>query len=253
MRISLCCTIYDRPINVIDTVFASLREQSHDEFIIVLDGTPPQLAEYIKNWWRGDDRTRFVSVMRPPGWRSPVKAWNRGYRMVTGDYLYCFSSETVQAAGNLAKMRALLEAEPQTLVFGKAECSCGPAGKEVDWGGTAPGNLLCDSYHPRPLGFIWAGPMKQVREIGGWDEAFDAGYWYDEADFFFRLWRTGLNFAFDDSVSGTHLHHERPELTLAGTRKNAAYQMWKHGSMDPLGQAAKYMSQTPGRTVWRHP
>lgn len=249
MKLSAVITLYERPISALDVVFESMRNQTHDEFLIVLDRSPLQLADYCKKWWRGDSRTRFVEVIGEPGWRSPVKAWNAGYRHVTGDALYCFSSETVQAAGNLAKARSMLEAEPGTLVFGKAECSCGPQGSEVNWGGTAPGNLLCDSYHPRPLGFIWAAMRDKVQE---WDERFDSGFWHDEADMFYRLWRSGLDFAFDDSISGTHLHHERPELTQVGIRTNAAYMMWKHGSLDPLNQSPKLVTQTPGRTVWRH-
>lgn len=255
MRLSVCITLNDREVPVLDTVFESMRDQAHDEFIIVLDRTPEPLAEYVRNYWRGDARTRFVEVAGPPGWRSPVKAWNRGYEAVTGDALYCFSSETVQAAGNVAKAKALL-AEYPACYFGKCECSCGPNGREVDWGGTAPGSLLCDAYHPRPLGFIWWAPMGNVRGAGGWDEAFDAGYWYDESDWFLRLWRTGLDFVFDDSVSGTHLHHERPVLDTpegqAGIQSNAAYMVRKWGHLNPLHNTLRRIERRPGRTEWRH-
>jgi hypothetical protein len=256
MKLSALITLNDRDISVMDTVFDSMRYQDHDEFVIVLDRTPPPLAEYVRRWWSGDSRTRFVTIDGAPGWRSPVEAWNAGFRAVTGDFVYAFSSETVQRSQNLEHACALLAAEPRTLIFGKAECSCGPYGHEVNWNGTAPGNLLCDSEHPRPLGFIWAGPIDNVRRIGGYDEAFAAGFWYDDNDFFYQLWRSGLDFAFDDSVSGIHLHHERPGLATpdgqAGIQRNASYILAKHCTPDPLGGIKKRIEFAPGRCVWRH-
>ena len=256
MGLSACITINDRDVSVLDTVFDSMRAQTHDEFIIVLDRTPAPLADYCRRWWRDDERTRFVEVKGAQGWRSPVKAWNAGYAAVTGDLLYCFSSETVQAPGNVEKARAILASEPKSVVFGKAECSCGPWGQEVNWNGTAPGNLLCSAEHPRPLGFIWAAPMAPVREIGGWDEEFDRGLWYDETDFFFQLWRTGLDFIFADSIGGTHLHHERPVLATAegaaATHLNAAYLLRKYGTLAPLAPSAIREVREAGRTVWKH-
>lgn len=256
MKISICFTINDRPVPVLDTVFGSLRDQTHDECVVVLDRTPEPLAAYIRNYWRADARTRFVEIAGEPGWRSPVKAWNAGFSALTGDAIYAFSSETVQAAGNVEKARAMLLAEPTTLVFGRCECSCGPQGSEVNWGGLAPGNLLCSAEHPRPMGFIWASRLAPLRVIGGFDTAYDAGLWYDESDLFYRLWRQGLDFAFDDSISGTHLHHERPVLNTpdgqTAIQRNAMYTTWKHGCLNPLDNVLRRVESRPGRTVWRH-
>ena len=252
MKLSACITINDRSIDTLRRVFDSMRDQKHDEFVIVLDAAKREVMDYTCTYWSGDPRSKFVVVEREPGWRSPVKAWNRGYAKVTGEILYCFSSETVQAAGNIEKARRLVE-QTNAVVFGKAECSCGPEGREVEWGGTAPGNLLCDAAHPRPLGFIWAAPMTAVYAIGGWDEEFDKGYWHDETDFFLRMWRTGLNFVFDDSISGTHLHHDRPHLTQEGINRNTNYMIAKHGMVNPLTSVLRLESRQPGRTTWLHP
>lgn len=257
MKISAVITLNERDINVCDTVFASMREQDHDEFVIVLDRTPAPLAEYVKRWWKDDTRTKFVELAGEPGWRSPVKAWNAGFAALTGDFVYAFSSETVQRSQNVEHARALLASEPRTLIFGKAECSCGPYGQEVNWNGTAPGNLLCDSEHPRPLGFIWAGPLDSVRRIGGYDERFAEGFWHDDSDFFIRMWRDGLDFAFDDSVSGIHLHHERPGLATlegqVGIQRNTHLILSKWGTVDPIGAyVQKRLEYGAGRCVWRH-
>jgi hypothetical protein len=258
MRLSACITINARSATDLELVFDSMRDQAHDEFIIVLDAPTPDIAHYCRTYWEDDQRTVFMPIDRPPGWRSPVKAWNVGYSRVTGDLLYCFSSETVQQPGNVAKAKAMLEQEP-AVIFGKAECSCGPDGQEVYWGGTAPGNLLSNAAHPRPLGFIWAAPMPNVRKMGGWDETFDRGLWFDESDFFYRLWRTGLNFVFDDAIAGTHLHHARPGLETpegkAAIQTNLAYITAKLGSTNPIADLPKIISANPthpGRTVWKH-
>ena len=138
----------------------------------------------------------------------------------------------------------------------RSDRSCGPAGQEVNWGGTAPGNLFCDAAHPRPLGFIWAGPMHQVRTVKGYDETFAEGFWYDDNDFFLRLWNSGLNFLFDDTISGTHLHHDRTTLNTpagqAGIQKNANYMIRKHGTLSPWPSIMKIVQYGEGRTSWSH-
>jgi hypothetical protein len=256
MKLSALITIHDRDISVMQTVFESMRDQTHDEFVIVLDRTPNALVDFIRTWWTDDPRTRFVEIDGPKGWRSPVLAWNAGFAAVTGDHLFAFSSETVQKAGNVERVRAWLEREPKSIVFGKAECSCGPGGREVDWGGTAPGNLLVDAAHPRPLGFIWAGPMANVRQVGGMDDGFADGLWFDDDDFYFRLWQTGLDFAFDDAISGIHLHHERPVLdTRAGQAaiaRNQTLILRKHGTVRPISAVQRRVEFGINRTIWRH-
>lgn len=255
MKISACITLHEREVSVLDTVFGSMKDQDHDEFVIVLDRTHPDLAGYCEDYWAGDKRVKFVKIVGDPGWKSPVAAWNAGFGAVTGDHVYCFSSETVQSPGNVELARVWLALGP-TVVQGKAECSCGPNGKEVEWMGTAPGNLLCDAAHARPLGFIWAGPMDVVRRIGGYDMAFDAGLWHDDTDFFLRVWRTGLDFIFDDRISGTHLHHERPVLStpegIAKTQRNLRLILAKHGTANPWGSLPKLVRAEPGLTVWSH-
>jgi hypothetical protein len=263
MKLSVCLTINDRPIPVLEQVFDSLKNQAHDELVIALDRTPVILADWIIETWKGDPRVAYADLDGPTGWLSPVKAWNAAFAKVTGDVLYCFSSDTVQKEGNVNRARLDLtwfkcgkEEVYPAVIHGSASCSCGPQGQEVNWGGTAPGNLLCDAAHPRPLGFIWAAPASAVKQIGGYDEAFSAGYWHDDDDFFLRLWRTGLDFIFDDSLSGIHLHHDRPVLSTPegqeAIRKNAEYMTWKHGTLQPLSQVYRITEMKPGRTTWRH-
>lgn len=255
---SIIITINERDVSVLQTVFKSVRVQleAHDEFIIVLDRTPAPLAEYVKNYWHGNAQVVVVERDGPPGWRSPVKAWNAGFERVSKPFIYAFSSETTQNDGNFERARTLLVNNPRVLLFGKTECTCGPYGTEVNWNGTAPGNLLCDSDHPRPLGFIWAGPTDAIKAVGGYDENFYEGYWFDDNDFYARLWNDGLDFAFDDSIAGNHIHHERPDIGTIngqmGIERNRLYMMHKWGCLDPMANMAKKVEYDKGRTIWRH-
>lgn len=261
MRLTAILTLYDRPISVVEQVFDSLQGQAWDQLVIVFDQTPIILADYCLEYWEKNRKVDFVDAPdREPGWYSPVKAWNAGFRASGCEGLYCLSSETVQAPGNLQRAKDILSEFPKPVVLhGKVECSCGPEGIEVTWTDGSPGNLFSDAAHPRPLGFIWAGPRKQVLDIGGYDENFSSGFWHDDTDFFFRLWRCPLDFIFDDSISGTHLHHERPTLSSPqgrqGIQKNSEYLLSKYGSMDPwsLGRFHEMaVGRKNGRTVWRH-
>lgn len=255
MTVSVCITINRRSEKDLAVVFESMEKQAHDEFVVVLDRPEREIQDYCRKRLSDDSRVKFVEVDGPPGWRSPVTAWNRGFDAVTGDVVYCFSSETVQQPGNVSRAVKLLS-NMDTVVHGKAECSCGPQGQEVNWGGTAPGNLLCDAAHPRPLGFIWAAPMAKVTEIGGYDTKFADGFWFDDNDFFYRLWATGLDFVFDDKVYGFHLHHDRPDLDTPrgqeGIQRNQRYMLEKHGLLDPWNTLEKATILDEGQTIWRH-
>ena len=255
MKLSALMTINSRETPVLDAVFGSLRGQPFDELVIVLDRSPSEVEEHVRGWWKDDKRVVYAVIEGSPGWRSPVPAWNRAFATMTGDHLYAFSSEVVHAPQNIEVARRLLAASPNSLVFGKASCSCGPEGREVNWGGMAPSNLLVDAAHPRPLGFIWAGPVANVRRVGGMDPEFAKGLWYDDDDFFYRLWQSGLDFIFTDEISGVHLHHERPVLATpegqALIARNAAYMLAKHGSLHPLVAVPRLLA-APGETRWMH-
>jgi hypothetical protein len=257
MKLSVLMTINERPTPVLDAVFSSLRDQPFDELVIVLDRSPEEIGRHCRKYWDGDERVIYPHIAGKPGWQSPVPAWNRAFGAATGDHLFAFSSEVVHAPQNLAVARRLLAENPNTLIFGKAMCSCGPNGGEVNWGGQAPSNLLIDAAHPRPLGFIWAGPIAPLRQIGGMDPEFAKGLWYDDDDLFIRLWRTGLNYLYTDEISGVHLHHDRPVLaTEAGQRLinlNRAYMLRKHGTLTPWNGTPRLETRQPGLTTWRHP
>ena len=256
-RIAVCLTINDRPRQVLEAVFESLSRQSYDQLIVVFDRTPKPLREWCESFWsrfKRDARMESVEIAGPAAWRCPAKAWNTAFDRVNSELTFVLSSETIQGRDNVELARDILKDKPGVL-FGKAECSCGPDGEEVNWGGTAPGNLLTDAAHPRPLGFVMCLPTWMIRATGGMDEGFMAGWWYDDDDWMYRLWQLGQPFYFDDSVTGLHQHHDRPVLASAegaeGIERNRRYIVSKWGMERPLSSCRVQLEKGNGATVMR--
>ncbi len=254
--LSVVMCVYDRPISVLAATLASLKEQPYDQMVVVADRSPVAVRSLLDSYAGADKRTQVVEIVGTPGWRSPVMAWNAGFSAANGELLYMLSSEVIQSDGNIVAARDML-AMNNDVVFGKAECSCGPQGEEVNWNGSAPGNLLVDARHPRPLGFIMACRRLAMSKIGGFDENFSAGYWWDDSDLVRRLWDVTDRFVFTDDISGIHQHHERPvletEVGQLGIARNRAYMMQKYGELQPEQTMAKRVLMRPDVTYWIKP
>ena len=259
MSVSVVLTLNDRDTDVVADVLYSLDGQGQAETIVVLDGTPRELKERVHTQLASGSfgRVDTPEILRAPGWVSPVKAMNIGFAHARGDLLYVISSDVVQSSSNVLTAAKLVVGYGKPVaLFGRAECSCGPHGREVVWPDGAPGNLLVSADHPRPLGFIYCLPRATMEAVGGFDERFASGYWYDDDDLVRRLWDSGADFLFDDTVSGIHQHHERPVLELphgqAGILRNQAYMLEKWGDLQPIHRVPKLVRRLPGRTVWTH-
>ena len=251
--VSLVLTINNRTPEVSKAVADSFRLSGNevDEVIVVLDRVEDEVRQGVVSAWTDSPFSlKFVEIVGEPGWICPAKAWNMAYEAATSDLLYQISSEVVQDAGNVKRMRDLCEAE-DVVVFG----SCHNSEKTQEVQDAEPG-LLASSKLPRPLGFIVCYPRERMLSIGGNDLGFMDGLWYEDDDLFIRMWRTGIDFCFDDSVHGVHLHHGRPGLsTPEGQRKiqvNADYIKGKHGTLQPFSQSQRLVQRSEGKTWWRH-
>ena len=241
MKLSLILTVNNRPADVSRQVATALKLPGNqpDQLVVVRDRPNEEVAKATLEAYKDlPFPVLFSGVDGAPGWLGPARAWNAGFAAATGDILMCISSEVVLDPEAVNQMRQLVDAN--TVVFGA--CHNSVATNLVV--GAEPG-LLTNSKMARPLGFIVGMPAVVVGEIGGFDEDFMAGFWYDDDDFFLRMWQTGLNFRFEDAIHGVHLDHERPDLaTAAGQQKiqmNAGLMMRKHGTLHPW----------PNLSAWR--
>lgn len=251
--VSLVLTINNRTPEVSKAVADSFRLPGNelDEAVIVLDRPTQEARSGATEAWSDMPwPVKYVEIEGPQGWICPAKAWNAAYEAATSDLLYQISSEVVQDAGNVEKMRHLC-ADGNTCAFGA--CHNSEAIQMVT--GAEPG-LLASSKLPRPLGFIVCYPRDKMLSIGGNDLEFMKGLWYEDDDLFARLWQVGVDFCFDDAVHGVHLHHERPGLGTpegqAKTQINAAYLQKKWGTLQPFSQMLRMEERKDGRTWWRH-
>lgn len=256
MTVSLVLTIHNRTPEVSRLVAQSFCRPGNDvhEVVVVLDRPTEAARRGAIAAWVDDTifpwSVRLVEVDGPSGWLCPAKAWNAGHTAATGDLIYQISSEVVQDPGNVEKAVSLAS-DGNTVVFG----ACHNSTPESLVVGAEPG-LLASSKMPRPLGFIACFPREKMMEIGGNDLAFMDGLWYEDDDLFLRLWRAGLDFCFDDSIHGVHLHHDRPDLATpegqAKIQRNAALMAQKHGTVHPWANTPRLTIPSEGRTWWRH-
>lgn len=249
MTVSMVLTVNNRPAEVSIEVADSLklRGNAPDELIVVLD-RPSEEAKIGARVAYSDlgFPVHFVEIEGEPGWKGPAKAWNAGFKAASGELLYCISSEVVQDAGNVEKARVAADSG-HVAVFG----ACHNSQKTPEVVGAEPG-LLVSSEMPRPLGFIVCMPTWVVRRVEGFDEKFMDGFWFDDDDFFRRLWAEGIDFLFDDSIHGVHLHHDRPDLTEESIDINRRYFLSKHGNAD-WAKLQRVDVRSRGKLLWEHP
>ena len=249
---SVVFTLNNRSEDCMEKVFSSFIGQTYDQMVVVLDRPEKGVAEFARAWWEAHHRAvqpEFVEMVGERGWLGPAKAWNAGFARVTSELTYLISSDVIQDPGNCEKAIAALSGPP-LVVFG----FCRDDGPIPLVTGPQP-SVVCSSEIKRPLGFIWAMPTWILRMTGGFDEKFMDGYWYDDDDFTYRIWRLGIPYLFDDSIRGIHQHHDRATLDTPKGRemiqKNLAYirSKWhsehpwdieEKGSIDGVGKSLVY-------------
>jgi hypothetical protein len=248
--ISLVLTVHDRARAVSAAVAAGLRADGNrtDQTVIVLDRPTDDAKAGAREAYAGLPGLTITEIAGEPKWLNPARAMNAGLGRSTSELTIHMSSEVILEPGAVDRCRELLGAAPAVL-FGK--CVETEPGRYA--GSTASG-ILCSAEQARPLGFIACIPTWALRATGGYDERFMDGYWYDDDDLFYRLWKLGLPFLFDDSVAGVHQSHPRPAIETdegqAAIATNRAYIVKKHGSEHPMHNQRILGRKVPGKTLW---
>ena len=236
MSTSVVFTLNDRPKDVLTRVFASLK--GANEYACCFDRTPEDLKEWVKAYWQTRCQATgetfvYTEIEGEAGRRNPSAAFNAVYKLITGEYVFQLSSD-VECATDAVPRAIGIGSEVPCCVWGSVR-DTGEFGPVTN-SPTDPLNLV-SSVNPRPLGFIVAFPAWVLRAGCAQDEAYMQGSCYEDDDWVYRLWRMGLPFVFDDSVSGQHIAHPRPEFeTEEGQQAiavNRAYTIQKHGNEHP--------------------
>lgn len=257
MKLSALLTINDRSPEISSRVARSFLANRPDEMIIVLDRPTKDARDgAIEAYGNFPWPTKFVTIDGEPGWKCPARAWNAAFGAASGGLLLCVSSDVIQKPDNMSTARRICE-DGKTALFG----ACENLLQDGDTRG-AEGEIMVCSMHPRPIGFIMCLPAASVAAIDGNDETFMDGLWYEDADFTQRLWETDIDFVFDDSVHGLHIHHDRPlldtEIGHEMVARNASLMIEKHGTLMPWWKRMPIVSRwetpqnRPGRLRWSH-
>jgi hypothetical protein len=261
----IAMTVHDRTDEVLDAVFAgiSLPGNRPDRIVVCFDRARQEtIAKTQKNCHTLNIPLDYTVLDDPAiGPRCPSMAWNRALGLVTEDYAFCISSDVILGPHSVGMAYHLVKERPESIVCGKAD-HCGSS-YVWQWllanGEKVTHRTMTCSIAGRPLGFDWLLPMKLVREIGGYDEAFMNGLCYEDDDFTIRMWRAGADIIFCDDVSGIHLEHKRDHLKDADGRVAHNERLFKdrHGDINYLRDAKfqRYIwkdPNVPGLSVWFH-
>ena len=219
----MAMTFFDRNAETVRATFAGLSLPGNhvDVLAVCFDrADEPQRERVRAECKRLGITLREASLVDDyVGPRCPSRAWNLAYGLIP-EATHCFSmsSDVVLAPRAIDMAYYYAQILPNHLIIARAEHS----GSSYFWnqqlvfsnGGNA--NIICRtmtcSYAPSPLGFAWLMPMKEFRQIGGFDEIYMGGYCYEDDDFVLRLWNAGVDFVFIDDIVGFHLEHKRDHL-----------------------------------------
>jgi glycosyl transferase family 2 len=245
LTISILVPIHDKPAEVVQRVLEAVKAQGADQIVVILDRAPAVITALV------DGNCQVVSIPGKPGWRSPCIAFNAGLKEVTSDITIINHSDVVPAPGNLEVVRQHFQANPQSALFGKVEES-NPEG--LTGAGNA-GPLLMGTNNQRPLTWLLAVPTVTLRQIGGWDEAYQEGVCYEDDDLTTRLWKVGLDFTFNDNFQAQHITHSRAYFASFRTLPNLNRFVATHGARDARSAIFKTrptIQSVDSMCIWIH-
>jgi Glycosyl transferase family 2 len=251
LTISILVPIHDKPREVVQRVLGALSEQKADQLVIVLDRATDAVCGVMDGFDCLGPEHVTVMLDGKPGWRSPCYSFNAGLKEVTSEITIINHSDVVPAQGNLDVVRQHFQVHPNSALFGKVEES-NP--EQLEGPGNA-GPLLMGTSNQRPLTWLLAVPTHTLKQIGGWDEAYQEGVCYEDDDLTTRLWKAGLDFTFNDSFSATHITHSRAYFASFRTLPNLNRFVATHGARDARSAILKtHPTITSNHTcvTWRH-
>lgn len=253
VKIAVMVPIHDKPPDVFKAVLEALKRNEWDDVQIVLDRAPQSIVALV-------DGHACIYLSGNPGWRSPCIAANAGLRAIDSDITIYNPSDVVQGPHLKAIVQEHFTQHPKSVLFGRVIESDPAMAK----GKAHAGPVLQGSDNTRPFTYLTAYPTQSLRDIGGWDEAFQEGVCYEDDDLAARLWKHGLDFHFDDRLYGVHQSHERVFDGTNTTQRywtdyrvglNRTLMVTKHGRESAINVVMQYhptITNEPGKVTWSH-
>ena len=173
--------------------------------IVPATDNPKTLAACLAAIRASNDAPAEIIVIESAAGPGAGLARNQGAAIATGDILVFVDADVVVHPDAIGRLRALLEARPETAaVFGSYDDA--PRGSGIVSGFR---NLLHHHVHQGsagPVGTFWAGLGAVRREafeaVGGFDPQ---RLWLEDIDLGIRLTAAGEEVILDPTILGTHL------------------------------------------------
>lgn len=223
-------TVHDREPAVLMSTLRSLHRSglgAEEEVVVVDDRSSKSLAwaeAYARalfenvTWLRLDGYESFDLE----GYRCPAKAFNAALVAARGADIWVMSSDVLVTPAVIAGARRIDTSE---MIW---------TPKVID---TESGMVYCGQSRLFPMPWFLACSRAKAIEVGGWDEAYQAGLCFEDNDFVGRIVLATGAFCGEWSCVAYHQSHDQPAYAIddpivkAANERNRAWTMEKWGGI----------------------
>lgn len=205
MDCSICIPTFNRVDilrNTLDSVLRQNpelnRQKLNLEIIVVDDGSTDGTREYLECLVEKDSRIVVITLPEKTEWRTPPAINNIAFKRARGSIII-FQTDDILHVGASVIGNLCNALKQWTFVLAAVRCDLRP-GHEHGW--------YIHSVHRRATHpFLAAFWRSDIYVIGGFDERFAAGRWYDDDWFAQCLLNHGVQAAWRDDIIGYHQPH----------------------------------------------
>jgi len=220
MKLSVVMTYHNRP-DQFDLTLRSIQEQGDPdlELIVVDDASDEDLkARHVLD--RLGVEAKLIEITEEEKyWVNPSVPYNMGFSEVTGDVVVIQNAE----AAHVGQVFREIRCKVSTTTYIVAPCYsttenefhrlCGTkGGAEASIRSVVEPNKRDQWYHhpqlfPKWYHFCSAMTTDNLQRLGGFNEAFAAGYCFEDNEFLLRI-RKRLKLTVDSMANGTYVIHQ---------------------------------------------
>lgn len=213
-ELTICMTYHNRKFQLLNTLTSIQRQNIKTELfdIVIVDDTsdePLHLNDFID--YNLD--IKLISIQtNNKWWFNPCIAFNAAFNFVHGKRVIIQNSECLHktdiASYVIDNLKENEYVAMSTLNLSKdATLNITPETNPNDID-TSNSDWYCHSVHlPRPFNFCAAMYSDKLKAIGGFDNRFAEGFFYDDDYFVFNLQKHNLSIRIEDSQVAYHQWH----------------------------------------------